>query len=88
MKFCVTDFWIPKLKVTGIFEMAHYNSVRNFLIFQVGFERNLNQIWEIVKIEIANIKRHTWGRIECVTPKFFDNIFLYKSMPYLHTGID
>lgn len=88
MKFCVTDFWIPKLNMTGVFEMAHLKFLKIFSIFRVRFEQNLNRILKIVRIEIANTKCHTWGRIECVTSKFFDNIFLCKSMLYLHTGID
>lgn len=33
-----------------------------FSIFRTEFERNLNQILEIIKIEIVNIECHTWGR--------------------------
>nr|DAD56953.1 MAG TPA: hypothetical protein [Bacteriophage sp.] len=33
MKFCVTDFWISKLKVTGVFETAHLKFLKNFFNF-------------------------------------------------------
>nr|DAE82018.1 MAG TPA: hypothetical protein [Bacteriophage sp.] len=41
MKFCVTDFWIPKLHMTGVFETAHYNFVGKFFQF---LKYNLNEI--------------------------------------------
>lgn len=56
MKFCVTDFWILKLHMAEVFKTAHLKFLKIFSIFRVGFERNLEQILEIVKIEFANIK--------------------------------
>lgn len=88
MKFCVTDFWISKLHMTGFqkFHIIFYEKI--FPIFRVRFKQNLNQILKIVKIVFLNIKDVSGEGIKCVTPKFFGNIFLYKSMLYLNTGID
>lgn len=61
MKFCVTDFWIPKLHMTGVFKTAHLKFLKIFSIFRVGFERNLNQILKIIKTEIANVKSQPTG---------------------------
>lgn len=59
MKFCVTDFWISKLHMTGVSKILHYIFVRKFFsIFRVRFKQNLNQILKIVKIEITNIKEN------------------------------
>nr|DAR11194.1 MAG TPA: hypothetical protein [Bacteriophage sp.] len=33
MKFCVTDFWILKLHMTGVFKTAHLKFLKNFSIF-------------------------------------------------------
>lgn len=72
----------------GFKNFALYFCEKIFSILKVGFERNLNRILKIVKIVFLNIKDVSGGGIKCVTPKFFDSIFLYKSMLYLHTGID
>nr|DAJ51676.1 MAG TPA: hypothetical protein [Bacteriophage sp.] len=33
MKFCVTDFWIPKLYMTGVLKNSHYIFVGKFFQF-------------------------------------------------------
>lgn len=89
MKFCVTDFWISKLHMTGVSKFLAIKFVGKFFsFFRVGFERNLDQILKIVKIEIANIKCHTWGRSKNFSLFFSYSIFLYKSTLYLYTDID
>nr|DAZ66545.1 MAG TPA: hypothetical protein [Caudoviricetes sp.] len=36
MKFCVTDFWVPKLHMTGVSKFLHYIFVGKFFIFLSG----------------------------------------------------
>nr|DAW89407.1 MAG TPA: hypothetical protein [Bacteriophage sp.] len=33
MKFCVTDFWIPKSHMTGVSKISHYILQENFFNF-------------------------------------------------------
>ena len=62
MKFCVTDFWISKLHMTGGFKnFALYFCEKIFSIFRVRFKQNLNQILRFFKIEIVNTKSQPTG---------------------------
>lgn len=62
MKFCVTDFWIPKLHMTGVSKFLAIKFVEKFFqFFLVGFERNLHQILRFFKIEIVNTKSQPTG---------------------------